>query len=76
MYFFTEAEWIRSNLGAPTEKAGIAHFYDIRKHQIISKEITAAEMKTAKKLSYDFDPREYKDCTTEPKKIGYLQSKQ
>lgn len=68
VYFFTESEWIRSNLGTPTEKAGIAHFFDFKTQQIISKEITAAEIAAAKTLAYDFDPRQYKDCTTEPNK--------
>jgi hypothetical protein len=73
-YFFTESEWIRSNLGTPTEKASIAHFYDFKKQQIISKETTAAEIAAAKKLTYDFDPRKFEDCTTgpykSPKRVG------
>ncbi len=69
VYFFTESEWIRSNPGTATEKAGVAHFYDFKKQQIISKKITAAEIAAAKKLAYDFDPRKYRDCTTEPDKL-------
>jgi len=65
VYFFTESEWLRSNLGTPTEKPGIAHFYDFKTHQLISKEITPTEIAAAKTVAYDFDPREYKDCTTE-----------
>jgi hypothetical protein len=67
-YFFTESEWIPSNLGKPTEKAGLAYFYDFKAHQILPKMITAGEMATAKALAYDFDPREYEDCITEPNK--------
>lgn len=74
VYFFTESEWIRSNPGTATEKVGIAHFYDFKIQQIISKEITAAQIAAAKKLSWDFDPRKYEDCSTEPskslKKVG------
>jgi len=62
--FFTESEWIRSNIGRPTEKPGIAHFYDFKTHQIISKKITVAERAAAKTLAFDFDPRDYEDCTT------------
>jgi len=65
-YFFTESEWVPSNLGKPTEKKGLAYFYDFKTHQIVSKTITAAEMTSAKALAYDFDPREYEDCITEP----------
>jgi hypothetical protein len=74
VYFFTESEWIHSNPGIPTEKAGIAHFYDFKAQQIISKKITDAEIAAARKLGYDFDPRKYDNCTTEhyesPKRIG------
>ena len=69
VYFFSESEWIRTNLGKATEKAGIAHFYDFKTQEIISKEITAAEIAAAKKLAYDFDPRKYENCTTEPYKL-------
>jgi hypothetical protein len=65
-YFFTETEWIRSNRGIATEKAGIAHFYDFKTQQIISRSITAAEIAAAKKLAFDFDPGTYNNCTTEP----------
>lgn len=67
-YFFTESEWISSNLGKPTQKAGLAYIYDFKTHQIFSKTITAVEMATAKTLAYDFDPREYEDCITEVNK--------
>jgi hypothetical protein len=67
-YFFTESEWIPSNYGTPTEKPGIAYFYDFKTHQIILKKITAAEIVTSKALAYDFDPRDYKDCMTEANK--------
>ncbi len=66
VYFFTESEWIRSNLGTPTEKLGIAHFYDFKTQQVISKKITSDEIAAAKTVVYDFDPRQYKDCMTEP----------
>lgn len=63
-YFFAESEWIRSNLGRATEKPEIAHFYDFNKKEIISKDITADDLAAAEKLEYDFDPREYENCTT------------
>lgn len=66
VYFFTEAEWIRSNRGIATEKAGIAHFYDLKTQQITSREITAAEIAAAKKLAFDFNPDTYNNCTMEP----------
>jgi hypothetical protein len=67
-YLFTESEWIKTNLGKPTEKGGVAYFYDFNSHQIIPKNMTAAEMAATKALSYDFDPRESDDCITEPNK--------
>jgi hypothetical protein len=66
IYFFTESEWIRSNLGTPTEKPGVAHLYDFKTQRVITKEITSTEIAAAKTVAYDFDPRQYKDCTTEP----------
>jgi hypothetical protein len=54
---------------APRQRKPVSRiFYDFKTQQIISKEITAAEITAAKTLAYDFDPREYKDCTTEPNK--------
>jgi hypothetical protein len=67
-YFFTESEWIKTNLGKPTEKGGVAYFYDFNTHQIIPKNMTATEMASAKALVYDFDPRGYEDCITVPNK--------
>ncbi len=64
-YFFTESEWIPANLGKPTEKAGVAHFYDFKAHQIISKYMISADARVAKVLAHDFDPREYGDCVAE-----------
>jgi hypothetical protein len=63
-YFYTEAEWVKSNLGLSTEKAGLAHAYDFKTHQLVSKKIDSTEMTSAKKLKYDFDPRNSKDCAT------------
>lgn len=65
-YFFTESEWLPVNLGKPTEKEGVVYLYDFNSHQIVQKNMTAATVASAKALTYDFDPREYKDCSIEP----------
>lgn len=65
-YFFTETEWIKTNLGKPTVKGGVAYFYDFNTHQIIPKNMTATAIAAAKAITYDFDPRGYEDCTTVP----------
>jgi hypothetical protein len=60
--------------GHANRESGIAHFYDFKKQQIISKEIAAAEIGAAKKLACDFGPRKFEDCTTgpykSPKRVG------
>ncbi len=67
-YFFTESEWLPANTGMPSEKKGVAYFYDFKFHKIVKKSVSITEVASAKKVAYDFDPREYEDCTISLKK--------
>jgi hypothetical protein len=64
-YFFTEAEW-KDNSGRATEKAGTVHTFDIKQQKLIEKKVKPAFIKKAKVVKWDFDPREYEDCTSTP----------
>jgi hypothetical protein len=64
-YFFTEAEW-RDNSGTATEKPGTIDIYDFKQHKIVEKKVTPTFIKKAKIVKWDFDPREYEDCTSPP----------
>jgi hypothetical protein len=68
VYFFTESEWLPVNKGFSSEKEGVAYFYDINTHKLIQKKISASEIATARKVQYDFDPRNYDDCSIAPNK--------
>jgi hypothetical protein len=57
--FFTESEWLSG--GLPTEKPHVIYIFNIKTKSVIRKEID--KPKDAFELSFDFDPREYNDCT-------------
>lgn len=59
-YFFTASEWLGS--GMPSEKEGVAYFYDFKSRKIIEEKITSTELAASKPVAYDFDPRECEDC--------------
>jgi hypothetical protein len=61
-YFFTESEWASAS-GGPREKERVAHFYDFETNRIVEKNIESSEVKRAKTIEYDFNPREYEDCS-------------
>jgi hypothetical protein len=63
-YFFTESEW-SGNTGFPHEKLGVAHRLDLARARVVAVKMTASELSKARKVKSDFDPRQYKDCTSE-----------
>ena len=60
-YFFTASEW---NDEDNSYYDHFAYFYDFKKNKIIEKVITKAEITASLPVKFDFDPREYEDCTT------------
>jgi len=60
-YYFTASEWPGSS-GIPSEKEGVAYFYDLSSHKIIEKKITKKEVEVSKPIAYEFDPRNCEDC--------------
>ena len=62
-YFFTESEWSGGS-GEPHEKLGVAYRLSLAQGKIARINIAAAELKSATKIAYDFDPRQYPDCVS------------
>jgi hypothetical protein len=54
-YLFTEAM-------GEKEKKGVIHIFDISKCRIVTRFIDISQVKDARKVQYDFDPRDYADC--------------
>jgi len=62
-YFFTESEWL-GNSGEPHEKPGMAYRLDLRRGKVIKVDMNAPKLHSAVAVKYDFDPREFEDCTS------------
>lgn len=62
-YFFTESEWSGKN-GEPHEKPGIAYRLNLQQRRVIKTNMGSTELHSATAVSYDFDPRDYEDCSS------------
>jgi hypothetical protein len=61
-YFFTESEWSGAS-GRPHEKPGVACRLELEKGQIAKIDISPPTLKSARRITEDFDPTQYADCT-------------
>jgi hypothetical protein len=62
-YFFTESEW-SGNTGQPHAKPGVAYRLDLEKGKIVKVDVSAPAVKAATRVTEDFDPTQYADCTS------------
>jgi hypothetical protein len=62
-YFFTESEW-SGNSGEAHEKPDLAYGLDLKHVKIIKSSLSPQRLKSASPVKYDFDPRQYDDCTS------------
>lgn len=60
-YFFTESEWSQGS-GEAHERVGVAYRLDLDKRKIRQIDMRSFELRAAKSVAYDFDPRRYDDC--------------
>lgn len=64
-YFFTEEKWW-DNSGTATETPNTIDIYDFKQHKIVEKKVKPAFIKKARAVKWDFDPRDFEDCTSTP----------
>jgi hypothetical protein len=64
-YLFTEVDE-GDNSEEPRELKDSVYRLDLEHRRVAKAQLTAAQMATARRVSWDFDPRELADCTATP----------
>lgn len=63
-YFFTESEWL-GNSCESHEKPGVAYRLDLRYAKLVKVDTDTSALQSAVAVKYDFDPRQFPDCTSQ-----------
>jgi len=61
-YFFTESEW--DNGPVPHAKPRVAYRLDLVQYKVVKFAVAEEDLKAARPVAYEFDPRNLEDCTT------------